>query len=359
MPSVWIDHEEVEDLGLGATVLGTGGGGSSAIAQLMLHEAIDKHGPVEVAALEDLDPDALLFPVALGGAPIAYVEKCVSGDEARLAYELATKRFGLAPTAVLPMEVGGASTLYPLVVAAELGIPCVDADTMRRAFPMIQMSQFTLAGISASPLFIIDPKGNALTVEMTSNLASESMVRAIFVEMGMFAVGAGYFVTAQQTIDHGVLASLTYALEIGRRLSRIQRGFDGAYEEFLECAEAQILFEGKIIDIDRRTVNGWSRGTAKMVSLDDSSQTFEIDFQNENLVARHNGTIVATVPDLIALIDLENAVPMTTEGLAYGQRMRAIAMPAHERWITPPGLELVGPRAFGYDFDYVPYGGAR
>jgi hypothetical protein len=221
------------------------------------------------------------------------------------------------------------------------------------------MTQFTLAGISASPLFVIDPKGNALTLDMISNRAGESMMRAIFVEMGMFAVAAGYFVTVQQTIDHGVPSSMTYALELGRRISRIQRGFDGAYEEFLKYAEARTLFKGKIVDLDRRSVNGWSRGTARMESLDDPSKTLEVDFQNENLVARNSGTIVATVPDLITLIDLENAVPMTTEELAYGQRVRVIAMPAHERWLTPPGLELVGPRAFGYDFDYVPYGGAR
>ncbi|HEY2041288.1 MAG TPA: DUF917 domain-containing protein [Jatrophihabitans sp.] len=359
MPSLWIGHDDVEDLGLGASALGTGGGGSSAIVRLMLHEAIDKHGPVEVVALEDLDPKAMLFPVAFAGAPVAYIEKCISGNEATLAYELASKRFGRAPIAVLPLEVGGASSLYPLVVAAELGIPCVDADTIRRAFPMVHMTQFTLAGISVSPCFVIDIKGNALTLDMTSNVAGEAMMRAIFVEMGMFAVVAGYFVTVQQTADHGVPGSLTYALELGRRISRIQHGFDGAYEGFLRCAEAQALFEGKIVDLDRRTEDGWSRGTVKLESLDDPSKTFEIDFQNENLVARSNGIVVATVPDLITLIDLENAVPMTTEELAYGQRMRVIAMPAHERWLTPPGLELVGPRAFGYDFDYISYRGVQ
>jgi hypothetical protein len=301
----------------------------------------------------------MLFPVAFGGAPITYIEKGISGEEARLAYELASNRLGVTPAAVLPLEVGGSSTLYPLVAAAELRIPCVDADTVRRAFPMLQMTQFTLAGISASPLFVIDPKGNAITLDMTSNQAVESMTRAVLVEMGMFAVAAGYFVTVQQAMDHGVPASLTYALELGRRISRIQRGFDGAYEEFLKYAEAKVLFEGKIVDLDRRSVKGWSRGTARMESLDEPTNTFEVDFQNENLVARDNGIVIATVPDLITLIDLENAVPVTTEELAYGQRMRVIAMPAHERWLTPPGLDLVGPRAFGYDFDYVPYGGAR
>lgn len=359
MPSFWIDHDDVADLGLGATALGTGGGGSSKIVELMLHEAIEMHGPVEVVALEDLDPDSMLFPVCLGGAPIAYVEKLISGDEAAIAYELVTKRLGSTPSAVFPLEVGGANTLYPLVVAAELGIPCADADTMRRAFPELQMTQFTLAGIPASPVVVVDPKGSAVTLDMIDNYASEAMMRAVFVEMGMFSLMTAYGASVQQAMDHGVPGSMSYALELGRHISKIQRGVGGAYEEFLRYADAQTLFKGKIVDLQRRTENGWARGTAILEGLDDASQVLEVDFQNENLVARANGVVVATVPDLITMIDLENAVPMTTEELAYGQRMRVIAMPAHERWLTAPGLDLVGPRAFGYDFDYVPYGGSR
>ena len=41
---------------------------------------------------------------------------------------------------------GGMNTLIPLSVAAELGIPCVDADGMRRAFPQVEMTTFTLHG---------------------------------------------------------------------------------------------------------------------------------------------------------------------------------------------------------------------
>ena len=38
--------------------------------------------------------------------------------------------------------------------------------------------------------------------------------------------------------------------------------------------------------------------------------------------------------------------------LRYGQRVSVVALPAPEPFLTPKGLESVGPRAFGYDFDY-------
>ena len=47
------------------------------------------------------------------------------------------------------------------------------------------------------------------------------------------------------------------------------------------------------------------------------------------------------------------------EALAYGQRLDVIAMPCAPEWHQDGMLEVVGPRAFGYDLDYVPLGGAR
>lgn len=41
-----------------------------------------------------------------------------------------------------------------------------------------------------------------------------------------------------------------------------------------------------------------------------------------------------------------------TEAIRYGQRVSVVALPAPGILLTPKGLEHVGPRAFGYDFDY-------
>ena len=79
-----------------------------------------------------------------------------------------------------------------------------------------------------------------------------------------------------------------------------------------------------------------------------------LDVQNEHLVARVDGKIAASVPDLIIMLDSETGEPITTEEMRYGFRVTVIAAPCDPRWRTPEGLELVGPRYFGYDVDYVP-----
>ncbi|KHF31449.1 hypothetical protein CM49_06343 [Paenibacillus sp. P1XP2] len=80
----------------------------------------------------------------------------------------------------------------------------------------------------------------------------------------------------------------------------------------------------------------------------------KVHFQNENLVAERNGQVAAMTPDLICLVDYETLLPVTTESLKYGKRVRVIGLPAHEKWRTEKGIETAGPRYFGYDYDYVP-----
>ena len=69
---------------------------------------------------------------------------------------------------------------------------------------------------------------------------------------------------------------------------------------------------------------------------------------------RIDGEFRVTVPDLIAVLDIDTGSPITTEGLRYGMRVAVITFPCAPKWRTPKGLELVGPRYFGYDVDYVP-----
>ena len=59
-------------------------------------------------------------------------------------------------------------------------------------------------------------------------------------------------------------------------------------------------------------------------------------------------------PDLIAVLDSETGEPITTEALRYGMRVAVIAIPCAPQWREPAALELVHPRTFGYDVDYVP-----
>jgi uncharacterized protein len=116
-----------------------------------------------------------------------------------------------------------------------------------------------------------------------------------------------------------------------------------------------LLFKGKIGDVDRRTEGGFARGDANLAGIDDyAGQTAQLSFQNEHLVARINGEIKVTVPDLITVLDVETGEPITTEAMRYGYRVAVIGIPCNDKWRTPAGIALVGPRYFGYDVDYVP-----
>ena len=67
---------------------------------------------------------------------------------------------------------------------------------------------------------------------------------------------------------------------------------------------------------------------------------------------RWRSEVIATTPDIICTMDSELGEAVGTEMLRYGQRISVIALPAPELFLTPKGLATVGPRAFGYDFDY-------
>ncbi len=61
-----------------------------------------------------------------------------------------------------------------------------------------------------------------------------------------------------------------------------------------------------------------------------------------------------TTPDLICVMDIDSGYPITTEDLQYGLRVAVVAIAADEKMKTPTALTVVGPRAFGFKFDYLP-----
>jgi len=160
-----IDIGDIDDMALGATLLGTGGGGDPYIAKLMVKQAIEKYGPINVVDPHDLPQDGLVMTSAVIGAPTVILEKIPSGTEFIAAIKAMARYKGQDPVALMAIEAGGMNTLVPLAIAGELGLPVIDADSMRRAFPQIEMTTFTLAGISAAPLAVADEKGNLCIFE--------------------------------------------------------------------------------------------------------------------------------------------------------------------------------------------------
>ena len=128
-------EEQIEDIALGAAVLGTGGGGDPYVGKLMAREAVRQYGPVELYTLDELDDDDLIVPSAGMGAPIVLVEKLPAGDDMIRAFEALGRYSGRQPRGTMSIEAGGLNSVMPIYVAARLRIPMVDCDGMGRAFP--------------------------------------------------------------------------------------------------------------------------------------------------------------------------------------------------------------------------------
>ena len=105
----------------------------------------------------------------------------------------------------------------------------------------------------------------------------------------------------------------------------------------------------------RKTTAWFAGGTVTVDCLGAySGDRMVIEFQNEKLIARQDGQIVCTVPDLICIVDTERGEPITTELMRYGFRVTVLGFPAPVLWTSDKALEIVGPRAFGYDTDFMP-----
>jgi DUF917 family protein len=346
---------DLEDLAIGAAILGTGGGGNPYVGKLLAREAIRRHGPVAVVDPEELPDDALVVPSAMIGAPTVIVEKLPSGEEALAAFEALQARLGRRITHTMPIEAGGLNSTMPFTVAAKLGIPVVDADGMGRAFPEVQMVTATIYGIPATPMALADEKGNQVLLEHTvDNRWTERLARSITVDMGSTALVAQYPMTGAQVKDAMIPGTLRLATELGERVRAARERHEDPVAAIVDRLGGRRLFTGKIVDVERRTVAGFTRGEARIEGLfEHAGEAMALEFQNEFLIARRDDAILASVPDLITVVDLETGEPITTEDLRYGFRIAVLGAPCDARWRTAAGLEIVGPRAFGYEFEYV------
>lgn len=351
-----IERDDMKNIALGGAFLGTGGGGDPYIGRLMAEQAIAQNGPVKVLDVDQLDDDDLVVPVAMMGAPTVMLEKLPRGTEANAALEALQAYLGKRAAAVFCIEAGGLNSTIPIAVAAAAGLPIIDGDGMGRAFPELQMVSMTMHDISACPMVMADEKGNSLILNTIDNLSTEKFARVITVEMGGAGLIALYPMTGAVAKKSVLRGSMSLINAIGKIIYAEQGANRNPADQLARELNGVRLFEGRVLDVDRRTEGGFARGTCKIEGLGaDLGDMIVLEFQNEFLLARAaDGTARAMVPDLICLLDLETGQPITTEQIRYGFRVIVFGLPCDAQWRTPAGLDLVGPRYFGYKLDYRP-----
>jgi DUF917 family protein len=347
-----ITAEDIEALGIGTAIFGTGGGGEVYSAQTMVERELRAHGPVRLVQVDDLGPDDVVILMSGIGAPTVGIEMLSAKGQIHALLEEAERLIGRPVTTLMAAEIGGSNGVRPIGWAARLGLQVLDADGMGRAFPDAAMMAMNVAGVHCDWAVQSDVVGN-ITVMKTVDLHwLERHARALTVASGSICIGAHYPMTADTARGAVIEGTVSAAIRVGHALLGASDPVAAVAEEL----DARVLLSGKITDLDRRTVGGFVRGSVTITGTgDDRGRLQRLELQNENLLVLEDGEVLVSVPDLITIIDAETGHAITTEMLRFGQRVSVLAWSCDPIWRTPRGLELAGPSAFGYDLPYTPF----
>jgi uncharacterized protein len=352
-----VDEEALESIVIGAGILGTGGGGNPYVGKLMARTLLRRGHEIEVIPLQEVPDDWRVCTVGGMGAPTVTVEKLQKGTETTDAMRALEAHVGHKIDAVIPAEIGGGNSIEPMIVAAHAGIPVIDADGMGRAFPTMPMITYFIYGLSCFPCAVCDDKGNQVVYPDGVDVHwLERLSRSTADQMGGFAGCAVAYMTGADAKRTAIEGTLSWARDLGDRVREARAGrSEDVLAGILAATGGHTMFVGKIVDVDRRTADGWVRGQVRLDgSGEDAGAKMTISFQNENLIAWRDGEVVATVPDLICIVNREDGSPITTEMLRYGYRVAVVGIPCSDLLRTPEALDVVGPPAFGYDLPFEP-----
>lgn len=349
-----ITLDEIEALAVGAWVLGTGGGGSPYLGLLNMRRLYAEGHRVSLMDPDELADDDMVAVVSNMGAPLVGQERLVDSENIGRAVTLMEEYLGRPFRAIMSVEIGGNNGVQPFLAAAVTGKPVVDADAMGRAYPEAQMTSFAVGDLKPWPLSLVDPRGiEGIVAKVPSWKWMERLSRKMCVEVGSIAATCKAPRSGAEVKRWGSLRTTTQAIALGQAIRAAQREHRDPVEAILAQERGLLLFRGKVADIARRTTEGFLRGTVKLDGLDDwRGHGFDLAFQNEWAVGWLDGEPRVMTPDLICVLDTVSGEAIGTEVLRYGQRVTVVALPAPPVFLSPRGLDFVGPRAFGYDLDF-------
>jgi DUF917 family protein len=346
--------DDIESLAVGAWILGTGGGGNPYLPLLNMRLLYRQGYRVHLIDPAELADDALVGTVAGMGAPLIGQERLTDSLTLARAVTVMERHVGRRFDALMSMEIGGSNGVRPFMAAAHLGVPVVDSDTMGRAYPELQMTSVAVGGLAGYPVSLVDVRGfESVVRKVPSWKWAERVARKICTEYGSTAATCQPPRTGAEVKAWGIHGTTTKAIAIGVAVRQAQRRHSDPVEAILSVEPGKLLYRGKVIDVARRTTEGFLRGVVRFDGLDEyRGSAFAIDFQNEWIVAWRDGEPLAMTPDLVCVLDSVSGEAVGSETIRYGQRVTVIALPPTRIFLSPQGLAHVGPRAFGYDLDF-------
>lgn len=357
----------------GCKILGCGGGGDPYQEYLKARATIRHHpGTVKIVSVDYLPDESLVGWTGCMGSPEVSMERLENNECLQAHDELMRVTRSPPVSGFLALEIGGGNGVLNLGVSAHYGVPCLDADYMGRAYPTFWQVTPNVYGSPSGdalvPATIASGDGTFITMtkSRTDRLVDKAL-RAACVEMGCRAGKAGPPKPARIVREQAITGTVSLAWWIGRAVA-LEKNINDKAQRIIDevggSESAAILGQGKIIGVERVLKTGHTYGVLNVDGTlsDGTKAAIKIPFKNENAfveaVSNGQSKILASVPDLIAVIDAETGAGLGTPEYKYGLKVVIIAIAASPRWTdTKRGMELGGPGSMGFDeIEYNPIG---
>lgn len=321
---------------------------------------------VDIEAVRDDWVVAIPGAVGGGGAwefVLDDVEKAdlpTIADPAVKAMEVLGQHSGGKIDAIIRAESAEA-TLRAFMVASSLGVPVIDSCLSGRARPEAQQSIPDAKGIHRPGKSVgVSRWGDVLVFDhVASPVRREHLMRAAAVASGGVVFTSSMRYTGAEIRSATLGGSLSQAILWGRTVREAVSNGQDPIDALTKVSNGYRLFQGTVTKAEAKGDKGFTYWDVELQGTGPyTSHVYKIFVKNENIVTWLDGQPDAMSPDFISNLDPKTGAAIGSGGqlggYEIGREVVIVGIPASPMWRIPRGIELMGPRHFGFDFDYVP-----
>ena len=321
---------DLENLVKGATFLASGGGGTYDSAMLFVQNFTKKHyerTEVSIIDVDDIPENDSKCAIVLAylGTPTK-LKDAVTPDAAiqsvnTIQEEL--KKRGKELGYIVPIEVGGISTLVSCLVGAKLNLTVINADGAGRAVPLLQMTTFATHGADVNPCVLTNSSDYKIVYEVSDSREAsasttiEALARSALSMREFDQVGG----ITMWTMDRALMSkailikgTITKCIQLGKIIGNEQyliKPNISSIQNVLNTINyhSQIVRQGKILDAKNTAIGGFDSGLMTIQQDQTPENLIKIIFQNESLIVWDSGqgSPLVTAPDLISYLIIPEA----------------------------------------------------
>lgn len=360
-----LNRDELIDILHGCAILGTGGGGELSEGIAYIDEALALGKSFKLISVDEVPyGEKVCTPYMLGAISpltaeeeLAYSHLPRAGTHSILtAYQRLLEYMDEPMYGTICCELGGSNTAISFYLAAMFDGYIIDADPAGRAVPEITHSTYYFNNLPAAPIFTANEFGECFVCEnVVDDLRAETVVRALAKISRNDISAIDHALPIEQIKDAVIHGTISKALKLGKATRIAQKNNENVANVIAKEGNGFVAFVGKVTDFDFITQDGFTLGEVTLQGKGQfSDDEYHITVKNENMVARLNGNVQVTIPDLICCINIIKGTPITNPNYKIGMEVAVIILPAPQEFITEKGLSVFGPTYAGIDAEYQP-----